>query len=388
MSVRPNVAPDDVIRLVNEVYGLTVVELKEFPAFEDRNFLVTCEPSSTRSENGTVQDPRQKTSECYIIKISGSRDKNDDSEIENQRLIMDFLTSEDFWCPQFVKTISDQWFHWYDQHNDPLRMRMLTYVPGDPLMDHWTGLSARETLVSLGEFVSQLHLAFEKLTQSGTVQVNVDTQDPWKMDNFLGVTELLHEIHDVTKRRLISEIVLRFQEEVLGVVDSLSSGIIHGDIHDMNIIVNIRDGKLRPIYQPNQEPGDSDSVKKTFGLIDFGDVSFSRYVFEVSMVIRDTITDVKTIDPVEIAGHFLAGYLKHRPLNSVEVDVLFVCIQAALCQYIVLGEYEYKLQPDNAYTKLGAEDAWKQLQVLQKLDKSQVLQTWSTLLSSSYNLVI
>ncbi|XP_060084139.1 hydroxylysine kinase-like [Ylistrum balloti] len=379
MSVRPDVTPTDVVRLVYEVYGLTVNDLKEFPAFEDRNFFVRCELSE--------RDSRHKTSECYVVKISKSREKQDDSKLEHQRHIMNFLSSEYFVCPTFVKTKSGSWFYWYDQCNDPMCMWMLTYVPGDPLMNHWDRLSARDILVSLGEFVAQLHLTFQRLTQSNNVRVDVDSLDPWRIDNFLRVKDLLHEIQDVKKIGVTSAILRRFEEEVLCVVDNLSSGIIHGDIHDMNIIINEDEGKLRPIYQSNQELT-SYSVKSKFGVIDFGDVSFSRYVFEVSMVIRDAITDVKSMGPVEIAGHVLGGYLKHRSLNRTEFDVLYVCIQVALCQYIILGEYEFKLQPDNEYTKLGSEDAWKQLQALQEMDKSQVLQTWSVLLSSTYNLTI
>ncbi|XP_069137331.1 hydroxylysine kinase-like [Argopecten irradians] len=390
MSVRPDVAPADVIRLAKEIYGMDVVDLKEFPAFEDRNFLVACKASSIGSGMHTIKGrsvSEQTALDYFVIKISGSRDKGD-SKIDNQRLIMDFLTSEDFKCPEFVSTKSAEWFHWDDQRNDPLRIRMLTFVPGDTLKDHWGSLSARETLVSFGEFVSQLHLAFERLTRSGSVQVDTDTQDPWRMDNFLCVRELLPEIQDVAKRQVTSEIVERFQEEVLSVLDRLPSGIIHGDIHDMNIIVNAKDGKLHPINQSGKDTTDSGSVKNLFGIIDFGDATYSRFVFEVSMVIRDAITAVKSMDPVETSGHFLGGYLRHRSLSSDEFDVLFVCIQVALCQYVVLGEHEYRLQPDNAYTKLGAEDAWKQLQVLQQMDKSNVVRTWSTLLSSTYNLVI
>lgn len=162
-------------------------------------------------------------------------------------------------------------------------------------------------------------------------------------------------------------------------------GIIHGDVHDMNIIVNVQDGKLHRIRQDGQA---QTSAKQTFGIIDFGDISLSCYVFEISMVIRDAIVDVKTMDTIEIAGHILAGYVKHRTLNSVEWRVLFVCILVALCQYVVLGEHEYKLQPDNEYTKLGADDAWVQLQLLHNMDESHVLQKWTSLLSSRYGIVI
>ncbi|OWF44467.1 hydroxylysine kinase-like [Mizuhopecten yessoensis] len=388
MSARADVTPVDVVHLAKEIYGLTVTDLKELPGFEDRNFLVSCEPSPPIHEDKqTVPDAQQKTSGQYVIKISGSRDKQDDSKLEKQRLIMNFLSCEHFICPKYVKTKSGSWFEWYDRGNGPMRVRMLTYVPGDTLMDHWEVLSARDTLTTLGEFVSKLHLVLERLTQSGDVQVDVDTLNPWRMDNFLCLKDFLDEIQDVKKRQTLSDILKRFQEEVLCKSDSLSSGIIHGDIHDMNIIIHVENGKIRPIHQPAKET-DSDRVKNTFGIIDFGDVTFSKYVFEVSMVIRDAIVDVKSMDPIEIAGHFLGGYLKHRLLNCAELDVLFVCILVALCQYGVLGEHEYKLQPDNEYTKLGAEDAWKHLEVLQKMDKLHVIKTWSTLLSSTYDLVL
>ena len=156
------------------------------------------------------------------------------------------------------------------------------------------------------------------------------------------------------------------------------SGVIHNDIHDLNIIVNYKDGKLHKLGC-NARMND---VKAKYGLIDFNDIACSPYLFEVAMVIRDLMVDMEDIPHFEIGAHFLAGYKEECPISEEELRLLPCCIQVGLCQYIIVGESEFQKQPDNEYTRAGADGAWTMLQLLQQSTNACILKTWKEVIDS------
>lgn len=155
-------------------------------------------------------------------------------------------------------------------------------------------------------------------------------------------------------------------------------GVTHNDIHDLNIIVNYHDGKLQSLECNTEENG----VKAKFGLIDFNDVAVSPYLFEVAMVIRDLMVDIEDVPHLEIGAYFLTGYTEVSPISAKELQLLPYCIQTGLCQYIVVGESEFQKQPDNEYTRLGADNAWTVLQKLQHITNSDISKTWERIMNS------
>lgn len=176
------------------------------------------------------------------------------------------------------------------------------------------------------------------------------------------------------------------------------AGVIHGDMHDLNIVVNFHNNKLHPIYandtttqsNPSDTTGTTQSsrtgcakdidVKQKFGIIDFGDSGRSCYIFEIAKVIMDILTCIPGEGIVKIGERFLGGYFdSYQTLSETELDVLPVCIMAGLCQYIVLGEYEFQQQPNNEYVKIGAGEAGIQLKKLLTMNHKDLLRSWKFL---------
>lgn len=136
------------------------------------------------------------------------------------------------------------------------------------------------------------------------------------------------------------------------------TGIINGDLHDGNLIVRFVDDKLVDIsslnefdeYQSFHRDNNISAVRDLFGIIDFGETCISWYIIEVGQIIRDFMVSTNPDNSHAIA-------LKHRSINIYEADILFHTIMTALCQYYVVGEYEFLKQPGNVYTKSGSEEA-------------------------------
>lgn len=124
-------------------------------------------------------------------------------------------------------------------------------------------------------------------------------------------------------------------------------------MHDLNLIVNCKEHQLIP-FTPS--PPDA---KKLFGIIDFGDMCISCYIFEVGQIIRDFMATTNPDNCYDVAQTFLSGYFRYRALNKKEINILFPTILTALCQYYVMGVYEFNRQPDNPTTKEGSEEAFQ-----------------------------
>lgn len=59
-------------------------------------------------------------------------------------------------------------------------------------------------------------------------------------------------------------------------------------------------------------------------MLDFEDLQYGTYTWDVGVMLAYTLLDCKTIDPLEGAGHALAGYLRHRSLSDLELSLLKV----------------------------------------------------------------
>lgn len=89
------------------------------------------------------------------------------------------------------------------------------------------------------------------------------------------------------------------------------AGYIHGDFNEQNIIVSAT--------------GEDPSTYHIDGLIDFGDIHHTCFIFELAITIMYMMLEVKIMDPNEVAGHTLAGYITHRAITDDEWSILRVC---------------------------------------------------------------
>ena len=70
-------------------------------------------------------------------------------------------------------------------------------------------------------------------------------------------------------------------------------GVIHADFNDGNIIVS----------EPNTDTED----QKIIGIIDFGDMQCTCYVYEIAITIMYMMLENNVVDFFDVGGHVLAG---------------------------------------------------------------------------------
>ncbi len=84
-------------------------------------------------------------------------------------------------------------------------------------------------------------------------------------------------------------------------------GLIHGDFNEQNIIVS---------------PSGSG-----YGIIDFGDIHVTHYLFELAITLCYMMLQCVTagdMDPLEGSGWALKGYMKERNVPQLELELLRV----------------------------------------------------------------
>ncbi|GIX80265.1 hypothetical protein CDAR_610461 [Caerostris darwini] len=97
-----------------------------------------------------------------------------------------------------------------------------------------------------------------------------------------------------------------------------------------------------------------------------------------------TLLDCKTMDPLEGAGHALAGYLSLRSLCDLELSLLKMCIECRLCQSLILCAHSYRTDPSNEYLMSSAKAGWTRLEQICSTSNEDLLSKWKEI-QQSYN---
>lgn len=132
------------------------------------------------------------------------------------------------------------------------------------------------------------------------------------------------------------------------------------------------------------------SVKKKFGILDFGDVVYTCVVFELASAVAYAMMQEATNGDsyLDRGKAVIDGFCSKCDLCPLERRVLFACVCARYCTELLNGEVEVRNQ--NAVTKHGQnldsatvgyiksceEDGWQQLENLLDLGSAKFEAYW------------
>ena len=136
---------------------------------------------------------------------------------------------------------------------------------------------------------------------------------------------------------------------------------------------------VKPVnmFKPQSSRAEQD-LKQVFGLIDFGDLCTSRYIFELAISVAYMMMFSKRDDFIQAGAEVIQGYQNVCPLSKNELEVLYVSVCARYIQELVLSEVEAQEHPDNcSYLRCGFKAGWPQLRKLRSLGKDKVLGMWT-----------
>ena len=167
----------------------------------------------------------------------------------------------------------------------------------------------------------------------------------WDVQHASSLRPMTEAIEDRDHRALIDGVLDRFETDVVPRWWSLRSQVIHGDVTLDNALVDDR-GRIS-------------------GIIDFGDMSHSALVCDLSAALESVLQGRQPDDVVPLAMRCIDGYRSVTPLEPEELAVLPDLLSTRLATVAVLFGWRARRHPDNAYLRGWEERLWPLLAYLE-----------------------
>ncbi|XP_011879374.1 PREDICTED: hydroxylysine kinase [Vollenhovia emeryi] len=344
-QIRPPVTEATATGLLERLYGMRAMSVRELNAYDDRNYHVMCDgPPANPHAVGL-----EKTG--YVLKVINSLDSLKTDVIEAQTELMIFLNQRNICCPLPVKNVNGAYYSLEtlksENTMEKYAVRLLVYRPGE-LLYHVK--ITDELLRKVGGFTARI----DEILADFNHPAYDDHKSLWMLTSAPRVLQFTHAIKSPLDKQLVHDVIVNFQKKVLPITNHLEQTIIHGDLNEHNIIVT-PDGK------------------DIAAVIDFGDSHRTCRVFELAIVLCYMI--LQTAD-VEMGKYVLEGYQKIRKLTDVEKEILKISVCARICQSLVMGAYSYMRDPDNQYLLSTQKTGWMLLKRLWPMTQEEVMRAW------------
>jgi Ser/Thr protein kinase RdoA (MazF antagonist) len=315
----PQFDADEASQIALMHYGISGVATS-LPSERDQNFLITTE--------GGPQ---------VVLKITNSIETQGLHEALNDALL--HLESRVDFCPRLVRTLKRKvMFDVRGSSNQIHRVRMVTYLPGQPLA---IAPRTSKLMFDFGVKLGELSQALEGFDAG---DLHRGRRFHWDLYNGMRViSRYLKLVQDETLRPAIHSFALNF-DHVTAL--HLPLKVIHGDANDYNVLVQ----------------GDA-----VVGLIDFGDMHFSYAIGELAVAIAYVILDQP--EPLQIAKHVVDGYLSKSSLTQEELEILWEMVILRLCMSVCLAAFQRKQNPTNEYLDISQQAIRNTLPKLFAIDK-------------------
>ena len=318
----------DAARIAKELFGLDGTA-GLLPSERDQNFRLT-----------TAGD------ESYVLKIANSTEPEAVLDFQNQAMM--HLRSRRgaglrhiSIAPEVCLSVDGhQIASTRDDDGTTYLVRLLTYLPGRPLAH--AKPHNEDLMFSLGQFFGNLSQLLKDFDHPATHR-----DFHWDLKNAGRIIpEYMDLIRDPHHQKLVQQFLERYQAVTEPQLADLPTGVIHSDGNDYNVLV---------------EP-DSSRRNHVTGVIDFGDMVYSKIINEIAIVCAYAMLD--KADPMAPARAIIAGYHKAHPLTEAELAVLFDLICMRLCMSVCHSANQSRHEPDNEYLRISEKPAWDLLKKL------------------------
>ncbi|NXT91724.1 HYKK kinase, partial [Anhinga rufa] len=353
-STKPALGEKEVTELVDRVFGLRVSWVRPLPSYDDQNFHLRVSRSKGAAEGADE----------YVLKITNSEDSQEPDLIEAQTRAMMFLSAEGFpsATPYLTKdgNIMALEAGGTGPGNKKYMVRLLTYLPGTPVAKIATNA---QIFYEIGKLAASLDKALSEKFHHPSVKSLHRGQFIWNLANVPLLDQYIDALGQNKYREVVEQVIEQFKVKVIPKLSSFRACINHGDLNDHNILVDSRSASLEnPQYRVS-------------GILDFSDMSYGYYVFEVAIAIMYMM--IESADPLRVGGHVLAGFESVLPLTAAERAALFLLVSGRFSQSLVLAAHTARRCPENTeYLMITAKTGWKHLMKMFEVGQEAVEKGW------------
>ncbi|XP_015981340.2 hydroxylysine kinase [Rousettus aegyptiacus] len=350
---KPAFSEPQACALVESVFGLKVSKIQPLPSYDDQNFHI-CISRAKDTTDGPTE---------YVLKINNTESSKTPDLIEVQSRVIMFLRAAGFPTASVCRTKGDNITSLVSVDSGSeiksYLVRLLTYLPGRPIAEVPMG---PQLLYEIGRLAAKLDKTLEKFHHPQLSSLHRE-DFIWNLKNVPLLEKYLYALGQNRNREIVEQVIQRYKDEVMTKLSHFRECINHGDLNDHNILM---------------EPSKSacgDAMYRVSGVVDFDDMSYGYYVFEVAITIMYMMVESK--NPVQVGGHVLAGFESIVPLTPVERGALFLLVCSRFCQSLVMAAYSCQLHPENEeYLMITAKTGWKHLQQMFDMGQKAVEEIW------------
>ncbi|ETE66643.1 Aminoglycoside phosphotransferase domain-containing protein 1, partial [Ophiophagus hannah] len=338
--IKPTFTEKQAAELVRRIFGLEVSQLRPLPSYDDQNFHV-----AAASFPGKGESPGD-----FILKIINAEDSQNSDLVEVQTQIMMFLNGEGF--PVAMPHLT--------QEGKKFVVRLLSYLPGKTVA---TLPVTPPILYDIGQMAAKLDKTLAEKFQHPLIKSLHRGEFIWNLSNVPLLKKYLYALGKSEYLDAVKQVIEQFQVNVIPKLSFFRSCINHGDFNDHNILADVVSAS-----PPNLQ-------YRISGILDFSDMSYGYYVFEVAIAIMYMMIESK--DPLLVGGHILAGFESVVPLTPEERAALFLLVCGRYAQSLVVAAHTTLLHPENEeYLMITAKTGWKHLMMLVEMGQETVEHIW------------
>jgi 4-aminobutyrate aminotransferase-like enzyme/Ser/Thr protein kinase RdoA (MazF antagonist) len=275
-----------------------------------------------------------------VLKISNLGEEAPVLELECEALLHARRVDPELPVPEPRLALDDTYWPTWDGEDGPHFVR---------LFERLRGSHGEPNLYAYGQTHARLNLALR-----GFFHPAASRKLLWDVGHAPALREHLGAIADAGRRRLVENVLDRFEERVAPRWPLLRAQVCHGDFNVDNVL--LEDGRVS-------------------GISDFGDVSFTAPAADLAIALGSLMRGRPADDVFRIARIAIDGYQSRLPLEPLELELLGDLVAARLAAIVTISAWRVERYPENAeYIQNWDDDSWALLEQFDALGYDEVAQ--------------
>jgi 4-aminobutyrate aminotransferase-like enzyme len=166
----------------------------------------------------------------------------------------------------------------------------------------------------------------------------------WDLKHAAKLRPLVGSIGDARQRRLVENVLDRYEQRVLARWPRLRAQVVHGDFSLDNVLLDDRE--------------------RIAGIVDFGDAGYTAQVADFAVGLASVLRGRADDEVGRVARIAIDGYVSQVPFESEELEILADLVAARLATIVTISAWRVGRYPENAeYIQAWDSDSWRLLEL-------------------------
>ncbi|XP_033636159.1 hydroxylysine kinase-like [Asterias rubens] len=375
LIIKPFLTDSMAGELLKKLYGMEASHTKELPSFCDQNFHV-----GVTGAGGAEDGVRE-----FVLRLSNTNDSLHQRGCYDDIIgVLRYLQQAGAlgMYPAPVMNLQGEYlslqtfYRTKDKTHGVFLVMLVTFIQGGILSE--VAPLSNQLLYNVGKALGRLNATLMGY-KGATSNLKARAADNrFCMTSAGNVKQYVCREALQSRRNLANTILDRFIKDVKPLEYDMQKGVIHADANRANILIS------EPTNHSDAIPDIGQSRSPVIsGIIDFNDMSYECLVYDIAGSVVDMMVGRKDDQPLEGAGHFLAGFTSVVPLSPTEWNSLYVSIATRFVQLLIMSYDEYCQQidqPDEYILRFVHAGGWDVLRELWETPQQQVEAIWERII--------